>query len=188
MVLLFLLSVAAIVVAVNLVIATVYVVYMADGLPAGAPLPRVPMAVHVAGALVTVAIIGVVSLVNIVRLAGGGGKIAQMMGGRLVRSNTADPLERRLMNIVEEMSIASGVRMPAVYVMDGEKGVNAFAAGWTVSGAVVAVTRGTLEALNRDELQAVVGHEFSHILNGDMRLNLRMIGVIAGILFIASIG
>ena len=80
------------------------------------------------------------------------------------------------------------MRIPGVYVMDGERGINAFAAGWDVSGAVVAVTRGTLEALNRDELQGVIGHEFSHIVNGDMRLNVSMIGVLAGIVFIGSIG
>jgi len=111
-----------------------------------------------------------------------------MVGARLVPSNTADPLERRLRNVVEEMAIASGVRVPEVYVMDDERGVNAFAAGWDVSGAVVAVTRGTLETLTRDELQGVIAHEFSHILNGDMRLNVRMIGVLAGIVFISSIG
>src|SRR5205823_254571 len=83
--------------------------------------------------------------------------------------------------IVEEMAIASGVRVPEAWVMEGERGINAFAAGWTVSGAVVAVTRGTLEQLTRDELQGVIGHEFSHILNGDMGLNIRMIGVLAGI-------
>jgi len=90
--------------------------------------------------------------------------------------------------VVEEMAIASGVRVPGVYVMDGEGGINAFAAGWDVSGAVVAVTRGTLETLTRDELQGVVGHEFSHILNGDMRLNIHLVGVIAGIVMIGSIG
>src|SRR5204862_356240 len=93
-----------------------------------------------------------------------------------------------LLNIVEEMAIASGVRLPQVYVMDGEQAINAFAAGWTVSGAVVAVTRGTLERLTRDELQGVIAHEFSHILNGDMGLNIRMVGVLAGIVAIGSIG
>src|SRR6185503_17791553 len=109
-------------------------------------------------------------------------------GARRVTSDTRDPLERRLVNVVEEMSIASGVRVPAVYVMDGEAGINAFAAGYDVSDSVVTVTRGTLETLNRDELQGVVAHEFSHILNGDMRLNVRMIGVLAGIVFIGAIG
>ena len=111
-----------------------------------------------------------------------------MVGARSVPPGTADPHERRLRNVVEEMAIASGVRVPEVYVMDGERGINAFAAGWDVSGAVVAVTRGTLETLTRDELQGVIAHEFSHILNGDMRLNVRMLGVLAGIVFIGSIG
>src|SRR6185503_11161541 len=138
--------------------------------------------------VVTFVVILVVSLVNVVGLAGGGAKLASMMGARAVASATRDPLERRLLNIVEEMAIASGVRLPQVYVMDKEKGINAFAAGWSVSGAVVAVTRGTLETLTRDELQGVIGHEFSHILNGDMGLNVRMIGVLAGIVAIGSVG
>jgi Zn-dependent protease with chaperone function len=111
-----------------------------------------------------------------------------MMGARRIAAGTGDPLERRLMNVVEEMAIASGVRVPGVYVLEGEAGINAFAAGYDVSDSIVAVTRGTLETLNRDELQGVVAHEFSHILNGDMRLNIRMIGVLAGIVFIGSIG
>jgi Zn-dependent protease with chaperone function len=111
-----------------------------------------------------------------------------MVGARRISPETRDPLERRFLNIIEEMAIASGVRVPSAYIMDGEQGINAFAAGWDVSGAVVAVTRGTLQTLTRDELQGVIGHEFSHILNGDMRLNIRMIGVLAGIVFIGSIG
>src|SRR2546428_228853 len=110
------------------------------------------------------------------------------LDARKVAPDTRDALERRFLNIVEEMAIASGVRVPEAYVMDGEKGINAFAAGWTVSGAVVTVTRGTLERLTRDELQGVIGHEFSHILNGDMGLNIRMIGVLAGIVAIGSPG
>jgi hypothetical protein len=129
-----------------------------------------------------------VSLFNIARLSEGGGAVARLVGARRVAPDTADPLERRLRNVVEEMAIAAGVRVPEVYVMDAEGGINAFAAGWDVSGAVVAVTRGTLEALTRDELQGVVAHEFSHILNGDMRLNVRMIGVLAGIVFIGAVG
>src|SRR6185369_10422443 len=129
-----------------------------------------------------------VSLVKIMRLGGGGAAVAEMAGARRIAPASADPLERRLLNVVEEMAIASGVRVPQVYVMDHESGINAFAAGWNVSGAVLAVTRGTLEALNRDELQGVIGHEFSHILNGDMRLNLRLMGIIFGILCLATIG
>ncbi|HYM29487.1 MAG TPA: M48 family metallopeptidase, partial [Steroidobacteraceae bacterium] len=111
-----------------------------------------------------------------------------MVGARRIPPDTQDALERRLLNVVEEMAIASGVRVPAVYVMDGEEGINAFAAGYDVSNSVVTVTRGTLQTLNRDELQGVIGHEFSHMLNGDMRLNIRMIGVLAGIVFIGSVG
>ena len=187
MVLLFALSVIAIVLAVNVVVAVVYAV--ADAPESAAPtLASVPRSVWAISTVVTLGIIFVVSLVNIVGLAGGGAKVAKMMGARAVASNSQDRLERRLLNIVEEMSLASGVRLPQVYIMDGEKAINAFAAGWSVSGAVVCVTRGTLERLTRDELQGVIGHEFSHILNGDMGLNIRMIGVLAGIVAIGSVG
>ncbi|HEY3075620.1 MAG TPA: M48 family metallopeptidase, partial [Burkholderiales bacterium] len=186
MVALFLLSVVAIVLAVDLVVGTIYL--FMDEAPVAPGLAGVPREVFATGAVVTVAIIAVVSLWNIVGLAGGGAKVARMLGARKVAPDTRDALERRFLNIVEEMAIASGLRVPEAYVMDGEKGINAFAAGWTVSGAVIAVTRGTLECLTRDELQGVIGHEFSHILNGDMGLNLRMIGVLAGIVAIGSIG
>ncbi len=128
------------------------------------------------------------SLREIVRLSAGGESIAELAGGRLLASASQQPLERRLLNVVEEMAIASGVRVPRVYVLDNEGGINAFAAGRDVSHAVIGVTRGTLERLSRDELQGVIGHEFSHILNGDMSLNLRMIGVLAGIVSIGSLG
>lgn len=118
----------------------------------------------------------------------GGPAIAEELGGRLVSRSTADPLERRLINVVEEMALASGIPAPPVYVLDAEQGINAFAAGSKVTEAVVAVTRGTLEQLSRDELQGVVAHEFSHILNGDMRLNLRLIGVLHGILLLTLAG
>jgi Zn-dependent protease with chaperone function len=118
----------------------------------------------------------------------GGRAVARIAGGRELAPGSADPAERRLLNIVEEMSIASGVPMPAVYVLDDESGLNAFAAGFTPSDAAIAVTRGCLEKLNRDELQGVVAHEFSHLLNGDMRLNIRLVGVLFGILMLAMIG
>jgi len=179
MVLLFVLAVIAVVAAVDLTLGVAYQWTFEE---------VVPQDLLVLGALATAGVILVVSLFNIAKLAAGGVAVAEMVGARRVSPDTADALERRLRNVVEEMAIASGVRVPEVYVMDDERGINAFAAGWDVSGAVVAVTRGTLETLTRDELQGVVAHEFSHILNGDMRLNLRMIGVLAGILFIASIG
>ncbi|MGA2281373.1 MAG: M48 family metallopeptidase [Verrucomicrobiota bacterium] len=121
-------------------------------------------------------------------LAGGGGSVATLMGGRLVNSNTTDPDERKLLNVVEEMAIASGVPVPQVYVLDEEHAINAFAAGHTTSDAAIGVTRGCIQMLSRDQLQGVIGHEYSHILNGDMRLNLRLIGIIFGILCIATLG
>ena len=137
---------------------------------------------------VTLLVIGGATLVRLVRLAQGGRVVAEMMGARQVSANTQDFKEKRLLNVVDEMAIASGITRPAVYVMDDEPGINAFAAGYTPNNAVVAVTRGTLDRLNREELQGVVAHEFSHILNGDMRLNIRMLGVLAGILLIGNIG
>ena len=122
------------------------------------------------------------------QLNAGGSVVAMELGGRLLDRNTTDYEERRLLNVVEEMAIASGVPVPDVYIMDNEMGINAFAAGKTTSDAVIGVTRGTIRLLNRDELQGVMAHEFSHILNGDMRLNMRLIGLLFGILFIAMIG
>jgi Zn-dependent protease with chaperone function len=121
-------------------------------------------------------------------LRSGGPAVAELLGGRRVSPDTTDLEERKLLNVVEEMSIASGTPVPAVYVLDGEDGINAFAAGYTMQDAAVAVTRGALHTFTRDELQAVMAHEFSHILNGDMRLNIRLMGVLYGILLLAIIG
>jgi Zn-dependent protease with chaperone function len=121
-------------------------------------------------------------------LAAGGSAVAESLGGRLVNPNSNQPDERKLLNVVEEMSIASGVPMPQVYVLEDEDGINAFAAGHSPSDAAVAVTRNCMTKLSRDELQGVIGHEFSHILNGDMKLNLRLIGILFGIFCIATIG
>ncbi len=136
----------------------------------------------------TLAVIVIGSATKTMQLAGGGSAVATTLGGRPLNPNTNDPDERKLLNVVEEMAIASGVPVPQVYVLDNEKGINAFAAGHTTSDAVVCVTRGCMKLLSRDELQGVVGHEFSHILNGDMRLNIRLIGIIFGILCLATIG
>lgn len=122
------------------------------------------------------------------QLSGGGEVVARGLGGREIDINTTDFHERRLLNLVEEMAIASGVPVPAVFVMDSEDSINAFAAGKTPSDAVVGVTRGCMTLLTRDELQGVIAHEFSHILNGDMRLNIRLMGLLFGILFLALIG
>ncbi len=136
----------------------------------------------------TLAIVLIGSLYKVAQLSGGGAAVAEMMGGRRVDPGSADPAERQLLNVVEEMSIASGVPMPDVYILDGESGINAFAAGFSTDNAVVAITRGGLEQFTRDELQGVMAHEFSHILNGDMRLNIRLIGILHGILVISLIG
>ena len=137
---------------------------------------------------VTVVTIVFGSLYRIASLSGGGEAVAQQMGGSGVPPDTTDPALRRLRNVVEEISIASGVPVPKLYVLENEAAINAFAAGFTPSDAVVAVTRGALDRLNRDELQGVIAHEFSHILNGDMRLNIRLIGVLFGILMVGLIG
>lgn len=136
----------------------------------------------------TLAVIGIGSAFKTMELAQGGSAVSTMMGGRLINPNTTDLDERKLLNVVEEMALASGVPVPQVYVMDHEQGINAFAAGHTTSDATVTVTRGCMKLLTRDELQGVIAHEFSHILNGDMRLNLRLLGAIFGILCLAVVG
>ena len=137
---------------------------------------------------VTLLVIFIGSVTKIIALAKGGSAVAENLGGRLINASTTDPDERRLINVVEEMSIASGVPVPQVYILDREKGINAFAAGYSPNDAAVAVTRNCLKLLSRDELQGVIAHEFSHILNGDMRLNIRLIGFLSGIMVLANIG
>lgn len=139
-------------------------------------------------ALGTLSVVAVGSLYKTAALAKGGSAVAESLGGRLLNPNTTHPDERKLRNVIEEMAIASGVPVPKIYVLDDEKGINAFAAGHSPSDAAIGVTLGCMTLLNRDELQGVIGHEFSHILNGDMRLNLRLMGVIFGILCLAVIG
>jgi len=136
----------------------------------------------------TILVVGAAALFKWSELHSGGAAVAEMVGGRKVDPHTTDLHERRLLNVVEEMAIAAGITVPAVYVLDNEAGLNAFAAGLTTSDAIVAVTRGTLQKLSRDELQGVIGHEFSHILNGDMRMNLRLTAVIFGIFVLTIIG
>ena len=134
----------------------------------------------------TLLVVGFGSLYKIAELSAGGEQIALMLGGRPINPQTTDLAERRLLNVVEEMALASGIPVPPVYVMDHEPGINAFAAGHQPGDAVVAVSAGCLQYLTREELQGVMGHEFSHILNGDMRLNLRLIGIVYGILVLAD--
>jgi Zn-dependent protease with chaperone function len=129
----------------------------------------------------------IASLYKISSLSGGGARIAEMMNGRLLISGSQSLEERRVLNIVEEMAIASGTPVPPVYLLD-ESGINAFAAGYSPSDAIIAVTKGCIDTLSRDQLQGVIAHEFSHILHGDMRINIRLIGVLHGILVLGIIG
>lgn len=190
LILLFGLAVLAVVAAVDLVVFVALSRMQADlqsPQPFGAWMSQHPGTVALT-TLTVLAVIGLASLYKTLMLGGGGGVVARSLGGVRVSSDTTDPLQRRLLNVVEEMSIASGVPMPEVYLLEHESGINAFAAGHNPSNAAVGVTRGALTTLNRAELQGVIAHEFSHILNGDMRLNLRLMGLLFGLLVIALIG
>ena len=140
------------------------------------------------GAVTTIVVIGLASLFKITTLRSGGGQVARQLGATLVDSDPRDASRRRLRNVVEEIALASGVPVPEIYVLEQESGINAFAAGYAPADAAVAVTRGALEKLDRNELQGVIAHEFSHILNGDMRINIRLMGALFGILLLALIG
>jgi len=187
LVVLFVLAVIAIGVAVNLAAALLYMTFV---LPTGAMWlgSSLPNGFFVTNTIVVLGLIGGGTALELHRLRAGGEAVAKMIGAREVDTSTRDPLDRRLVNVVEEMAIASGVAMPRVFVMDNENTINAFAAGHSIDDAVVTVTRGTLTRLSRDELQGVIAHEFSHILNGDMKLNLRLIGVLYGLLIVALAG
>jgi len=186
------------VIAIACIIASVYIASLlifygahAKQQSGGAPPPELvlwdpKLFLYVVLGTLGVVIIG--SLYKTAALSKGGSAVAESLGGRLVNPNTTHPVERKLRNVIEEMAIAAGVPVPKVYVLDDEKGINAFAAGHAAGDAAIGVTRGCMILLNRDELQGVIGHEFSHILNGDMRLNLRLMGVIFGILCLAVIG
>ena len=158
-----------------------------ERLPAGA-LMRENAALLAGGAAATLGVIGLASLARIVGLRSGGGQVARQLGGTPIGPDTRDAKRRRLRNVVEEIALASGVPVPEIYVLERESGINAFAAGYTPADAAVAVTRGALDKLDRDELQGVIAHEFSHILNGDMRINIRLMGALFGILLLATIG
>ena len=134
-------------------------------------------------------LVGGGSLSKVAQLrAGGGEAVARSLGGRRIDPGTTDPTQRKVMNVVEEMAIASGLPVPPVFLMEHEAGINAFAAGYKPEHAVIGVTRGAVEKLSRDELQGVMAHEFSHILNGDMRLNIKLMGVLFGVMILQVIG
>jgi Zn-dependent protease with chaperone function len=197
----FMLAVAAVVIALDAVIFTVlagrqassYAGQYGTRLDGGGSLDPLDFAMRNPDTafLVSLLIIGVIALASLFKsaqLRGGGAVVAQSLGGVRVERDTADPARKRLRNIIEEMAIASGVPVPEIYVLEQEPAINAFAAGHTPANACITVTQGALDHLNRDELQGVIGHEFSHILNGDMRLNIQLMGAIFGLLVIAIIG
>ncbi|AKS43133.1 M48 family metalloprotease [Wenzhouxiangella marina] len=188
LVFLFSLAVLGIIVAVNAIVLSLFGVQWAVSGRSLTQWLAANVSIIAAATLITASVIVLASLFRTLQLRGGGGEIARELGGTLIEPDTRDPLRRRLRNVVEEMAIASGIPVPEIYVLEHEQGINAFAAGFNTTDAAVAVTRGALEALNRDELQGVIAHEFSHIFNGDTRLNIRLIGFLFGILVIAIIG
>ncbi len=182
---LFLLAVITIVLAIDVVVLFVFGFNADPGDPdaQAALLPTL-----IATTVITLAVILLGSLFKTMSLREGGGTVARGLGGTLVPEDPRDFHLKRLRNVVEEMSIASGVPVPEIYVLDQESGINAFAAGHSPSDAAIAVTRGALDRLSRDELQGVIAHEFSHVLNGDMRLNLKLMGLIFGLLVLGLTG
>ncbi len=180
LVLLFAIAVVGIIVTIDLVVLLAFNAFGAD--------PGSIAGIVGVASLATAAAIALATLYRMATLRGGGGRVARELGGDYVPEDTTDPQLRRLRNVVEEIAIASGVPVPEIYVLQNEASINAFAAGWSTSDAAIAVTRGALERLNRDELQGVIAHEFSHVVNGDMRLNVRLIGLLFGILFLAVAG
>ncbi|GAA4021787.1 M48 family metallopeptidase [Actimicrobium antarcticum] len=182
---LFALAVTAIVLAVNAAATLLWIWFEGSNFAGPHTYPRYFFFTNTA---LTLGLIGGGTLIELFNLREGGDAVAQMVGGRLVARATSDAQERRLLNVVEEMAVASAVACPKVYLLDREESINAFAAGYNPNEAVVAVTRGTLIRLTRDELQGVIAHEFSHILNGDMRMNVRLIGVLFGIQMLAGFG
>ena len=185
----FILALAAVVLALDAVLFTVFAARASGGGRLG-PIEYAASHPDVAlgCSLLVLAVIGLASLYKSLELKGGGSVVARSLGGVRVERDTTDPQRKRLRNIVEEMAIASGVPVPEIYVLEQETAINAFAAGHTPANAAITVTQGALDRLDRDELQGVIGHEFSHVLNGDMRLNVQLMGWIFGLLVIALIG
>ena len=182
----FLLAVLCIVIAVNTVVYLTLVMSDATGMMTPRQWLMSPLGWGTA--LLTLAVIAGGSFIRYLKIKSGGDAVAAMAGGRLVLPETKDPLEKRLLNIAEEMAIASGTHVPRVYLLENEAGINAFVAGYNTNNTILAVTRGALENLTREELQGVIAHEYSHILNADTRINLNLIAILAGILLIGQIG
>ena len=180
---LFVLAVVAIVVTIDAAVWVAMGHRPVDGEPAASNLFLL-----FSSSVIVLAGIGLSSLFRIMSLSGGGKSVAESVGATPVSPDTTDPALRRLRNVIEEVAIAAGVPVPDIYVMTDEPGINAFAAGYSPSDAAVCVTQGCLDNLSRDELQGVIAHEFSHVLNGDMRLNIRLMGLLFGILVLAIVG
>jgi Zn-dependent protease with chaperone function len=180
---LFVLAVIAIVAAIDAVVWISMGHHSVDGEP-----PASNLSLLVISSVAVLGGIGLGSLFRIISLSGGGKTVAESVGAVSVPPDTRDPQLRQLRNVIEEVAIAAGVPVPDIYLMEEEPGINAFAAGYSASDAAVCVTRGCLDHLSRDELQGVIAHEFSHVLNGDMRLNIRLMGLLFGILVLAIVG
>lgn len=188
LIVLFLLAVSILVWAVTMVVAYTYLYGGGSiGLSSAHSIDDLGSGFYLLVASGTLIVIIGATLWKLSQLSAGGHVVAEMLGGERIDPGSGDPAKRRLINVVEEMAIASGTRVPAIYLIESQ-GINAFAAGFSPNQAVIGITRGCLELLSRDELQGVVAHEFSHILNGDMRLNMRLMGVLHGILVIGLLG
>ncbi len=186
----FAISIVCIVAAVY--VASVFIVYKSNSNPpVGYPPPAFVLwdpTIFLYAVVGTLSIVIVGGVYKIAALAKGGSAVAESLGGRLLIPHSMDVSEQQLRNVIEEMAIASGMPIPAIYILDDEPGINAFAAGHTPTDAAIGVTHGCMTLLNREELQGIIGHEFSHIANGDMRLDMRIMGILFGIVCLSVIG
>ncbi len=181
-------AVVALILLTNLLVAFAFgFIGTQTGVPFQQSIANIPADSWVFISVGVVGVVGVASLYKYLTIQAGGRTIAEALGGSLIHQNTQNPQQRRLLNVVEEIAIASGVPVPPVYLIP-EPSINAFAAGFTTDDAVIGINQGTLDLLDRAELQGVVAHEFSHILNGDTNINLRLIAILHGILFLGMIG
>ena len=189
LVLLFTLAVVTIIIMVNLLVMLTFGYINSEQVQGGeALLQQMDWQTFAAVSAGVGVVVVVGSLYKIIALSAGGKAVAEALGGQLIPQNTDDRNQRKLLNVVEEMAIASGTPAPPVYLLAEEAGINAFAAGFSPRDAVIGVTQGTIDHLSREQLQGVIAHEFSHIFNGDMRLNIRLMGVLNGILILGIIG
>ncbi|MEM0954584.1 MAG: M48 family metallopeptidase [Pseudomonadota bacterium] len=188
----FLLAVSALIVLTNLLVAALVFFLSAAGRDYDRPIQGVVQALSWEFfGFVCVAVLATVFVVVLFKwaqLSAGGKAVAERLGGQRILPQTDDPAQRRCLNVVEEMALAAGLPVPPVYVLPDERGINAFAAGVSPGDAVIGVTQGSLDHFNREQLQGVIAHEFSHILNGDMRLNIRLAAMVKGITFIGDVG